>query len=95
MRSIMNRRAEFATLIDVACLKKVHDRGASTDFRDGLCGAVWRRGSEAALGVEWSRNWAILRLYCGDEAQVPDYKDLAISSVIFFASPSTIMVLSR
>jgi hypothetical protein len=64
------------------------------DFRDGFCGAHGA-AVEAALGGEWSRNWAILRLYCGDEAQVPDYKDLAISSVIFFASPSTIMVLSR
>jgi hypothetical protein len=38
-------------------------------------------------------------IYCGGEspprAGIPDYKDLAISSVIFFASPSTIMVLSR
>jgi hypothetical protein len=65
----------------------------------GFSGWVLRGGmaplSGTALGVESSRNWAILRLYCGDDAQVPDYKDLAISSVIFFASPSTIMVLSR
>jgi hypothetical protein len=95
LRSIMNRRAEFATLIDVACLKKVHDRGASTDFRDGVLRGGMAPLSGTALGVEWSRNWAILRLYCGEGAQAPDYKDFAISSVIFFASPSTIMVLSR
>jgi hypothetical protein len=35
VRSIMNRRAEFSTLIDVACLRKVHDRGASIGFSRG------------------------------------------------------------
>jgi hypothetical protein len=43
--------------------------------------------------------WGDSEIYCGGEnaaqAGIPDYKDLAISSVIFFASPSTIMVLSR